>query len=204
MRSNRRVAAGAVAAVVLVAFFVCAEAGGANTVLSRGSAVASPRGERIALHAKPGSRRLLATVAATTRFGSPTVLAVVGERRGWLAVISAALGNGVYGWVRADSGSLRHDAFSVEVDLSQRRLTVWRAGVRERRFAVAVGSPLSATPSGRFSITDKLAGFDSAACWPSQGIRRIYRPAGTAATGSRFTEAPASAQPSRTAACTPR
>lgn len=160
MRSNRRLAASAVAAAVLVAFAVCAEAGGASVVFSRGTEVAWPRGQRVVLHAGPGSRRLLATVAPSTRFRSPTVLAVIGERGGWLAVISDALGNGVRGWVRAAGVSLRHDPFSLEIDLSQRRLTVWRAGVRDRRLAVAVGSPSSPTPSGRFSITDKLAGFN--------------------------------------------
>lgn len=160
MCSTRRLAASAAAAAVLVAFSVCAEAGGGSLASLRGGEVVWPRGERTMLHARPGSRRLLATIAATTRFGSPTVLAVVGKRSGWLAVISDALSNGVRGWVRAGSVSLRHDPFALEVDLSRRRLTVWRAGVPERRLAVAVGSPSSPTPTGRFAITDKLAGFN--------------------------------------------
>ncbi len=85
------------------------------------SKVAWPRGERIALHATPGARRLLATVTARTPFGSPTALAVVGERAGWLAVISDALGNGVRSWVRASTVRVSHNPFSLEVDLSRRR-----------------------------------------------------------------------------------
>jgi lipoprotein-anchoring transpeptidase ErfK/SrfK len=87
---------------------------------------------------------------------------VIGESGDWLAVISAALGNRVRGFVHRSKVELVHDPFSLEVDRSARRLTVWRMGVALRRFGVAIGASATPTPQGRFAITDKLSNF-----WPS-------------------------------------
>ncbi len=89
-------------------------------------------------------------------------LAVVGTSGEWLAVISAALGNRIRGFVHRSKVSLVHDPFSLEVDLSSRSVRVWRMGEVLRRFGVAVGTPATPTPRGRFAITDKLSNF-----WPS-------------------------------------
>lgn len=87
---------------------------------------------------------------------------MVGETGGWLAVISAALGNRVRGFVQRSKVKLLHDPYSLEVDRSARRLTVWRMGVGLRRIGVAVGAPATPTPQGHFGVTDKLTNF-----WPS-------------------------------------
>jgi lipoprotein-anchoring transpeptidase ErfK/SrfK len=157
------VAALAVAATVLAA--VAAEspsparASTPQTLYSVGSDVAVPHGGVLLLHAAPGSQRVLARVAARTVFGSPMRLAVVGESGEWLAVISAALGNRVRGFVHRSKVRLVHDPFSLEVDLSARWVRVWRMGFVLRRFGVAVGAVSTPTPRGRFSITDKLSNF---------------------------------------------
>jgi lipoprotein-anchoring transpeptidase ErfK/SrfK len=86
-------------------------------------------------------------------------LAIVGTSGEWLAVISAALGNRVRGFVHLSKVRLVHVPVSLEVDLSSRWLRVWRMGQVLRRFAIAVGAPATPTPRGRFSITDKLSNF---------------------------------------------
>ena len=164
-RSSSAIAVGAVAAAVLAASAVApasAEANASRSLYVNGSYVASPMFGPFALRAGPDSARVLARVHKRTLFGSPTRLAVVGESGDWLAVISATLGNRVRGYVRRTQVRLKHDPYSLEVDRSLRLLTVWRMGVRLRRVRVAIGTPATPTPIGRFSITDKLSDF-----WPS-------------------------------------
>jgi L,D-transpeptidase catalytic domain len=114
----------------------------------------------VALRARPGGR-VVEHVSARTSFGSPQALSVVRSRHGrWLAVSTPQLGNGRLGWVDARAGGLRYarTRLEIEVDLSQ-RLAVLRRGSRVlRRFAVGIGRPGSPTPTGRFSVTDKLNG----------------------------------------------
>lgn len=162
-RTGNFVAACAVAATVLTAFAAespsPARASAAHRLYAIGSDVAIPRPGRLALRAGPGSRRVLARVGRRTVFGTPTRLAVVGSSGEWLAVVSAMLGNRVRGFVHRTSVRLVHDPFSLEIDLSARRLTVWRMGAALRRVGIGIGGPASPTPAGRFSITDKLTNF---------------------------------------------
>jgi lipoprotein-anchoring transpeptidase ErfK/SrfK len=98
--------------------------------------------------------------AAQTEFGSPRTFLVVETAGRWLGVIAPELGNGRVGWVDSASKGLRtaRAAFSVDVDVSDRRLIV-RSGDRVlRSLLVGVGSSTTPTPTGQFSITDKLPG----------------------------------------------
>jgi lipoprotein-anchoring transpeptidase ErfK/SrfK len=165
-RSSNPIAACAVAATVLAA---CAAeppspawSRTAPSLYAAGSDVAIPQPGVLLLHDAPGSERVLARVGPRTVFGSPPRLAVVGESGDWLAVISAKLGNRVRAFVLRANVRLVHVPFTVEVDQSSRRLTIWRNGVALRRIDVAVGAPSTPTPLGRFAITDKLSNF-----WPS-------------------------------------
>ncbi|HEY7207834.1 MAG TPA: L,D-transpeptidase [Gaiellaceae bacterium] len=135
----------------------------AKSTYATGSVVAAPESSSVNLYAAPGSSQVLDRVASTTRFGSPTRLAVIGREAGWLVVVSDALANDERGYVRRDDVQLTRVRYSVEVDVSRRLLKVWQMGVVVRSFAVAVGGSSSPTPSGRFSITDKLADFNPAA-----------------------------------------
>lgn len=163
LRSSNSLAALAVAATVLAASAAetpsPAQASTPLTLYSVGSEVAVPDGGVVLLHAAPGSQRVLARVGARTIFGSPTRLAVVGASGEWLAVISAALGNRVRGFVHSSKVHLVHNPFALEVDLSQRWLRVWRMGKVLRRLGVAVGAAATPTPGGRFAVTDKLSDF---------------------------------------------
>jgi lipoprotein-anchoring transpeptidase ErfK/SrfK len=135
----------------------------AEALYAGGSEVATPAGGFVLLHATPGSARILARVDAETEFGSDTHLAVVKRGSIWSAVISPALDNGVVGWVRTSDVRFSHSDYALEVDLSQRQLSVWRDGERRRSVSVAIGRSSSPTPTGRFSVTDKLVGFNPAA-----------------------------------------
>jgi L,D-transpeptidase catalytic domain len=165
-RSSNSIAACAVAATVLAACAAESPSPARSSTISKlyatGSDVAVPHRGLLLLHASPGSKRILARLGPRTVFGSPTRLAVVGESGEWLAVISGALGNRMRGFVHRSKIELVHDPFSLEVDRSARRLTVWRTGVALRRIRVAIGAPATPTPRGQFAITDKLANF-----WPS-------------------------------------
>jgi lipoprotein-anchoring transpeptidase ErfK/SrfK len=135
----------------------------AEALYSGGSSIAVPAESYVFLHASPGSARVLARVAAQTEFGSQTRLAVVERGSVWSAVLSPTLDNGVVGWVRTDDVHFSHSSYALEVDLSKRQLSVWRSGERTRRVLIAIGRSSSPTPTGRFSVTDKLTNFNPAA-----------------------------------------
>jgi lipoprotein-anchoring transpeptidase ErfK/SrfK len=162
-RSSNSFAACAVAATVLAActagFPSTARADSAFQLYSTGSNVAIPERGVVLVHAASGSSRVLTRVRARTALGSPTRVAVLSDAGEWLVVIPEALGNRVRGFVHRSKVRLVHDPFSLEVDRSARRLTVWRMGVALRRFSVGVGRAISPTPLGRFAITDKLENF---------------------------------------------
>ncbi len=115
-------------------------------------------GHAVTAHARPHGRRLL-RIGARTPFGSPTRLAVLARRGRWLAIGTPAPGANRRAWIRRSAAlRLRATRYRIVVSLSDRRLEL-RHGTRTlMRTAVAVGRPTSATPTGRFSVTDKLAG----------------------------------------------
>src|SRR4051812_32152120 len=116
-------------------------------------------GHAVALRSKPRGP-VVARVGDTTQFGSPTFLAVAEQRGGWLGVTSTDLPNGRVGWIEARSASVErhHTPLAIRIDLSQRRLALTSRGRVLRRATVGIGRPGSTTPTGRFTITDKLAG----------------------------------------------
>jgi lipoprotein-anchoring transpeptidase ErfK/SrfK len=91
-----------------------------------------------------------------TGYGSARVLAVVGRRGRWLAVLSDHLGNSRRGWIPRESVTLLHVPYTLHVDLSRRRLVVRHDGRAVRRITVAVGRPGTTTPTGHFAVTDVL------------------------------------------------
>jgi lipoprotein-anchoring transpeptidase ErfK/SrfK len=101
----------------------------------------------------------IGTLGATTEFGSRQVLGVAARRGRWLGVVSSARPNGKLAWVRRGAAvTLQRTRWSLHADLSQRSLTLRYRGRAVRRLAVAIGRPGSDTPTGRFAVTDKLAG----------------------------------------------
>jgi lipoprotein-anchoring transpeptidase ErfK/SrfK len=96
-------------------------------------------------------------VLPRTEFGSDTILPVVRQRGPWLGVISAELPNGRIGWISTNTALVPYRTrWSVVASLSRREIVVRRSGRVVERFRVAIGSPSTPTPTGRFAVTDKL------------------------------------------------
>jgi hypothetical protein len=160
----------AVAAVLVVAGAACSERHDEKPAAPRKPpapvvqrvldfAARVPPGTRIALRAGPEGR-VLATIGARTEFGSPQILAVAASQGKWAGVYSPALPNGRLGWVRVSQLRLLGRPVSLEVDLSERELTVHDPGKADHRISVAIGAPETPTPAGEFYVTDKLRGAD--------------------------------------------
>ena len=113
----------------------------------------------------PGGR-VVARLAPRTEFRSATIVPVVARRGGWLGVISKQLPNGRVGWISASAALLAYRTrWSVSVSLGRREVVVRRSGRVRQRFRVAVGSPSTPTPVGRFAVTDKLLTHDPASVY---------------------------------------
>jgi lipoprotein-anchoring transpeptidase ErfK/SrfK len=130
-------------------------------------AVGSPRVAYVGLaaggavaYARPGG-------AVRARFGRenvngyPTYLGVVGERGGcgsarWYRVQLPIRPNGATGWVPAADLELHPVRVRIEVDVSRRLLTLFRGGRRVFSATVAVGSPATPTPIGRYYVNQRL------------------------------------------------
>jgi hypothetical protein len=102
--------------------------------------------------------KVVAHLKAHTDWGSPTVVWAVARKGPWVGVVATALHNNQLGWI-----DLRHDQprmwrirLELVADLSRRTLELRRGSHVLKRIPVAIGSPASPTPTGRFTVTDKL------------------------------------------------
>jgi lipoprotein-anchoring transpeptidase ErfK/SrfK len=110
-----------------------------------------------ALRAHPGGP-VVARAGGRTEFGSPETLGVVRRRGAWLGVVSTSRPNGRLAWVPASAVRVTETRLSLTLDLSRRTLVLKSGDSVLRRMRVGVGRPGSSTPTGRFAVTDKLAG----------------------------------------------
>jgi lipoprotein-anchoring transpeptidase ErfK/SrfK len=111
----------------------------------------------VALHAHRGGPAV-ARLGTATEFGSPQTLGVVRRHGRWLRVISTRLANGLDEWVRARAVRVTTTPKSLTIDLSRHLLLFKRGDHVVLRMTVGIGRPGSSTPTGRFAVTDKLAG----------------------------------------------
>ena len=94
--------------------------------------------------------------------GVPTIFSVRGARLDarcrptWYLVQLPIRPNGRTGWVRAREVELARVTTRISVDVSARRLTLFRAGKPVLRATVAVGSPATPTPLGTFYVNQRL------------------------------------------------
>lgn len=90
----------------------------------------------------------------------PQVLLVLGRRdvggREWVRVLLPLRPNGASGWVPSDVLRFHSTTLRVVVDQSDRRLTVFRAGRPVMSTKVAVGTPKTPTPMGRFAVAERI------------------------------------------------
>jgi len=116
-------------------------------------------GSKLALYSRPNGSSV-GVLGSRTVYGGPLTLPVVRTRGNWLGVLTAAMPNGHLGWVKAAPGALSFGRvrLELEADLSRQLLRVWVHGRVVRRIRVGIGRPGTSTPTGRFSITDKMPG----------------------------------------------
>jgi lipoprotein-anchoring transpeptidase ErfK/SrfK len=74
----------------------------------------------------------------------------------WYRVSLAVPPNGSRGWVRDGQMAFYSTTSKIVIDLSRRKLMVYRRGELLLTFPVAVGRPGLETPSGHFYVTQKL------------------------------------------------
>jgi hypothetical protein len=101
---------------------------------------------------------VIARVGARTEFGSPLVYSVALRRGNWLGVVSPERPNGALAWVDARTVRQARVSVRIEILLSRRTLRLLRGRTVIRSVPVGVGSAESPTPTGRFAVTDRLAG----------------------------------------------
>jgi lipoprotein-anchoring transpeptidase ErfK/SrfK len=99
--------------------------------------------------------------------GVPTVFGVLGKvvdarcRARWYRVQLPLRPNGRTGFVRATDVQLAAVRTRIHVDLSERRVTLFRDGKRVLHAVAAVGSPATPTPTGRFYVNQRLVPEDA-------------------------------------------
>jgi hypothetical protein len=99
--------------------------------------------------------------------GVPTVFGVLGKvvdarcRTRWYRVQLPMKPNGVTGFVRASDVHVAAVRTRLHVDLSERRVTLFRDGRRVLHAVAAVGSSATPTPTGRFYVNQRLVPEDA-------------------------------------------
>jgi lipoprotein-anchoring transpeptidase ErfK/SrfK len=106
--------------------------------------------------------------AAIARFGprnangAPTVFGVLGPpfalrcAPAWLRVQLPIRPNGIAGYVRTRDVRILSVPTRIEIDISKRRVTLFRRGKRVMTATAAVGSPATPTPTGRYYVNQRL------------------------------------------------
>ena len=116
-------------------------------------------------YTRPGGARI-ARFGALNVNGVPTVFGVLGARVDstcqavWYRVQLPMRPNGRTGWVRASTVSARRIPTRIVVDLSARRVTLYRNGTAILVVTAAIGSPSTPTPTGRYYVNQKLVASD--------------------------------------------
>jgi hypothetical protein len=94
--------------------------------------------------------------------GYPTLFGIVGKTAGgacgglWYRVQLPIRPNGSVGWVRAGAVVVELVRTRIVVDLSERRLWLYRGGRLVLRAPVGIGAPATPTPTGRFYVNQRL------------------------------------------------
>ncbi len=114
-----------------------------------------------AARARPdAAARLIETVASRRPLTKVrTVLPVLGTAANgsWLRVRLPGRPNGHTGWIRCAHTRSTSTEWSLEVDLSARRVDVYQRGTEVRRFPAVVGKASTPTPRGLFFVEEAIS-----------------------------------------------
>lgn len=110
---------------------------------------------------RPGGR-ILARFGRLNVNGVPTIFSIRGavvdakcNPRSYLVQVPKRP-NGVTGWVPASAVDVDRVRTRIVVDLSDKRVTLYRNGRRVLSSRAAIGSPATPTPTGRFYVNQRL------------------------------------------------
>jgi L,D-transpeptidase catalytic domain len=108
-----------------------------------------------------GTSHVVGRYPAVDRNGFKTVFGVIGARvHGcrplWFQVLLPSRPNGSTGWIRASDVRVYTVSSRVVVDLSGRRMSLYRWGSLAFSAPVAVGAPGTPTPVGRFYVDERF------------------------------------------------
>jgi lipoprotein-anchoring transpeptidase ErfK/SrfK len=116
---------------------------------------------RAAVSKRPGGRAF-ARFGRLNQNGVPTIFSIRGARldehcrpASYLVQVPRRP-NGVTGWVPAKQVGVASVRTRIVVDLSQRRVTLYKGGRRVLRATAAIGSPATPTPTGSFYVNQRL------------------------------------------------
>jgi hypothetical protein len=116
---------------------------------------------RVGTFRAPG-RGALASFEQLNVNGVPTVFGVVGAvlgpncRPSWYRVQLPLRPNGTVGYVRARDVRVERVSTRIQVDLSRRRVILYRDGREVLSATAAIGSPATPTPIGRYYVNQRL------------------------------------------------
>jgi hypothetical protein len=119
----------------------------------------------LAVYTRPGGR-VLERFRRVNPNGVTTVFGVLGRsveptcRASWYRVRLPRRPNGRSGWVRAEDVTIGAVRTRILVDLSARRVTVYRAGRKLISSPAAIGSPTTPTPTGTYYVDQRLYAAD--------------------------------------------
>lgn len=99
--------------------------------------------------------KVVGTIRTKSEFNSPTILAVAARKPGWV-LVRTTLAKQHVGWLPTSAGALFQEPRSIVIDLSAKTLTLFHRGRMTDRYRVAIGTPATPTPTGRFAVTDRL------------------------------------------------
>jgi len=117
------------------------------------------------VYSRPGGRRVSAFGRRNVN-GVPTVLGVLSARVArnceptWYRVQLPLKPNGRTGWIRSGAVEVEAVRTRIHVDLSERRVTLYRGGRLLLRTRAAVGSRATPTPTGRYYVNQRLVPSD--------------------------------------------
>lgn len=118
------------------------------------------RGDSVTVRSGPGAGKAVDFLPPKLVWGTPTPFLVRQARRvdGWVwyRVLLPKRPNESSGWVRGDQVRTVPRDYRAMVDLSERRLSLYKDRKLVRSFPVGIGRTATPTPTGRFFVTVKL------------------------------------------------
>lgn len=117
------------------------------------SLVAESTADTTLAFARPDPRARRTIIRPSRLDAGPQSFLVLGERPGWVRVQLPVRPNGSTAWLPAAGVRLLRNEFTIHVSLRSRQLVARERGRVFLRTRVAIGSPATPTPAGRWYVT---------------------------------------------------